>query len=200
MRRALALLLLLFALPLVSAASVRLADALGKSAARSLDAATRGLFAPRHEPPAPVFVEAEVTPPTAEPPPARQVAVRRAVVRAAQIPKKGIRVRADVVLRLANAGLRPSGIPVAARGDRPAGLALSGVSALGIGLVDGDVLTSAAGRPALSAGDVIGVVIGSRAKGVREICGRFWRDGEPWNLIVEQPYVAPRHPHAVARR
>jgi hypothetical protein len=39
---------------------------------------------------------------------------------------------------------------------------------------------------------VVGVVIGSRAQHVPEICGRFWRHGEAWNLIVEQPYLAPK--------
>ena len=96
----------------------------------------------------------------------------------------------------------PSGAYVPAEGARPAGLQLQGVSALGVGLEDGDVLTHADGRPARSRGDVIGVVIAARGAGAREIGGRFWRNGEVWNLIVEQPYGAgalPR-PHAVARR
>ncbi len=207
MRRAVALLLPLLALPLAAATSARLADALGRSAARSIDGATRALLSSPQHAPRPVFVEAEVDVPAApaveaKPAPQRPAVVRRPSPKLAAVPKKGIRVRADAVLRLANAGLRPGGIPVPARGDRPAGLALSGVSGLGIGMVDGDVLTSAAGRPALSPGDVIGVVIGSRAKGVPEICGRFWRNGEPWNLIVEQPYVGARRPRprAVASR
>jgi hypothetical protein len=197
----------MLALPLVSAASVHLADVVGRSAAQSLDGATRALLSSPEATPRPVFVEAEVDVPAApaveaKPAPRRATVVRRPSPKLAAVPKKGIRVRADAVLRLANAGLRPSGIPVPARGDRPAGLALSGVGGLGIGMIDGDVLTSAAGRPALSPGDVIGVVIGSRAKGAPEICGRFWRNGEPWNLIVEQPYVGARRPRprAVASR
>ena len=108
-----------------------------------------------------------------------------------RIPQRGIRVAASTVLRLANAGLCPSGAPVQAVGGRPAGLVLSGVSGLGIGMQDGDVLTRAAGRPALSPGDVVGVVLASRGAGAPEISGQFWRDGEPWQLTVEQPYLAP---------
>jgi hypothetical protein len=54
---------------------------------------------------------------------------------------------------------------------------------------DGDVLTDAGGRPALSEGDVVGVVIASRGQRVPTISGRFWRNGEPWQLLVEQPYL-----------
>jgi len=102
---------------------------------------------------------------------------------------RGIRVSAETVLRLANGGARPTGSPVAPSGARPAGLRLSGVGALGIGMRDGDVLTDAGGRPALSEGDVVGVVIASRGQRVPTISGRFWRNGEPWQLLVEQPYL-----------
>ena len=105
------------------------------------------------------------------------------------VPTRGIRVSAATVLRIANSGARPVGIPVPAEGARPAGLMLSGVSGLGVGMQDGDVLTHAGGRPALSEADVVGLVIAARGKEVPSIGGRFWRDGEPWNLVVEQPYV-----------
>ncbi len=104
-------------------------------------------------------------------------------------PLRGIRVSASTVLRLANGGARPTGSLVAPSGARPAGLRLSGVGALGIGMQDGDVLTEAGGRPALSEGDVVGVVIASRGQRVPTISGRFWRNGEPWQLLVEQPYL-----------
>ena len=105
------------------------------------------------------------------------------------VPKRGVRVSAATVLRLANSGARPSGIPVPAEGPRPAGLMLTGVSALGVGILDGDVLTHAGGRPALSEADVVSLVIAARGRQVSAIGGRFWRNGEPWNLVVEQPYV-----------
>ena len=56
-----------------------------------------------------------------------------------------VRVRAERVLSLANAGVRPRGVPVPASAEHPAGLRLSGVSSLGVGLEDGDVLTRVGG-------------------------------------------------------
>lgn len=183
-------LLLAAPLPVLAAASVHGADWAARRAAATLDRVVRS--ATRSEPEQKwVYVEPEVEV-TATTSPATSPASPRAAPRAKQIPKKGVRVRAETVLRLANAGARPSGIPVPANGDRPAGIALSGVSGLGIGLVDGDILTHADGRPARAASDVIGVVIGARAQKAPEICGRFWRQGEPWNLIVEQPYLRRR--------
>ncbi|MBI3202605.1 MAG: hypothetical protein HYZ29_13775 [Myxococcales bacterium] len=186
--RALALALIL-PLPALALGGNALADLLGREAGRGLaTVSSRWLRPPTAKPP-PLFVEAEALPDAPDGVALARVAARPGpVARVAPAPTKGIRVRADAVLRLANGGARPGGVPVPARGDRPAGLALTGVSALGIGLVDGDVLTHAAGRPALSPGDVIGVVIGSRASQAPEIWGRFWRNGEPWNLVVEQPY------------
>lgn len=181
-------LLLVAPLPVLAGASVHAADWAAKRAAVTLDRVVKS--ASHSEPGAKwVYVEPEVELPVSVAP---ERASNRPIARKLPLPKKGVRVRAETVLRLANSGARPSGIPVPAHGERPAGLALSGVSGLGIGLVDGDVLTHADGRPARSAGDVIGVVIGARAQKAPEICGRFWRGGEPWNLIVEQPYLRRR--------
>lgn len=187
-------------LPVLAVGASTLADTLGRAAARSLDLATRGLLrAPQREV-RPVYVEALPPPtsPVVATPRAEPSVAPSPPARAIRPVPKGIRVRAGAVLRLANSGARPGGVPVSARGDRPAGLALTGVGGLGIGLVDGDVLTHAAGRPALSPGDVIGVVIGSRAAQAPEIWGRFWRNGESWNLVVEQPY--PRLDKRIAER
>jgi hypothetical protein len=187
---------LMLPLPVLAAGTSAAADALGSRSGRALSVATRGVLRPSPAAGSPVFVEALVAPEssagdawasgTMRPAPARREAA------SARIPKKGVRVRAEVVLRLVNSGARPSGFPVPAQGDRPRGLALSGVSGLGIGLEDGDILTHAAGRPALTPADVVGVVIGSRVEHAPEIWGRFWRNGEPWNLVVEQPYVKVR--------
>lgn len=114
----------------------------------------------------------------------------RRVASAAPRPLRGVRVRAERVLSLANAGVRPRGVPVPASAEHPAGLRLSGVSSLGVGLEDGDVLTRASGRATLSQASVIGAVIAERAAHSREISGVFWRRGEAWNLLVEQPYAA----------
>lgn len=186
-------------LPLLAAGASSAADALGRRGGRALSAATEQLLRSPPAAPLPVFVEPLAPPEPAaeerakEPEVARARGTRRAPA-SPPVPTKGVRVRAEVVLRLANAGARPGGFPVPASGDRPRGLALTGVSGLGIGLEDGDVLTHAAGRPALTPGDVIGVVIGSRGSRAPEIWGRFWRNGEPWNLVVEQPYPKKRRP------
>ncbi|MBN2191952.1 MAG: hypothetical protein JW751_03985 [Polyangiaceae bacterium] len=117
---------------------------------------------------------------------------RRGGTRAGGHSRRGLFVSGETVLRLARHGVRPRGLPVPAEGGRPAGLRLSGVSGLGIGLLDGDVLTTAGGVPALSASDVVTMVIASRGKRVTTIGGQFWRDGVPWDLLVEQPYPDPR--------
>lgn len=179
----------------LAAAMVPLADWGGRQGAKLLDSAARAIARPPAnaapwvylEPEALEATEQDLSAATVGAPGARSPARPTKVV-----PKKGIRVRAEAVLRLANAGARPSGIPVPAKGARPPGIALVGVSGLGIGLVDGDILTHADGRPARTAADVVGVVVGARSQHASEICGRFWRNGEPWNLIVEQPYVRSR--------
>jgi hypothetical protein len=198
---------LLGALPpaVVGWAGLRCADSLGSQIGAAV-ASVAGWPPPSREP-APTLVAPDpdalaahdalgpLAGPGASPTSAAVAAGRSAPdPRSTGVPARGIRVRADTVLRLASAGLRPQGFPVPATAWRPAGIALSGVAALGIGLRDGDVLTRAAGRPALEPGDVIGFVIASRGAGVPEISGRFWRNGEPWNLVVEQPYLHPRSP------
>ncbi|MFO0569919.1 MAG: hypothetical protein U0263_30010 [Polyangiaceae bacterium] len=182
--------LLLLPLPVLGFGARSLADHAGERIGRALarSVGTRAV-APRPKP-APVLVEALSEPAPAAPTLGPAAAAREPRGRSkTSVPTKGIRVRADAVLRLANGGARPGGFAVPPSGARPAGLALTGVSGLGVGLVDGDVLTHAGGRATLSRADVVGVVVGSRAQHAPEICGRFWRNGEEWNLVVEQPYV-----------
>jgi hypothetical protein len=100
-------------------------------------------------------------------------------------------VAQDRVLRLASSGARPRGAVVPGTTVRPAGLKLSGVAALGIGLLDGDVLTRAVGQPALSSGAVIQAVLAARARRAPVLEGEFWRGNERWLLRVEQPYLPP---------
>jgi hypothetical protein len=186
--RLLAVAAMLLPLPFLTLGMNAVSDALARRAAHSLDRVARVIAPAPHATAPEIFIEPEidaVSEPLEVPSrPARSIKAKRVV------PAHGIRVRAETVLRIANAGSRPSGIPVPARGNRPAGLALVGVSGLGVGLVDGDVLVSAGGRPAKSVADVVGAVIGARSAHASEICGRFWRNGEPWNLVVEQPYVS----------
>jgi hypothetical protein len=194
MRALLIALALLAPLPLLAAAGGALADRLGRELGRS--AAALGAQLGSSEPSTPALVvvlpeqQAEpLTLATSGAPVGRtKLRARRDAPAAARA--KGVFVRAETVLGIANRGGRPSGAFVSAAGERPSGIALVGVSGLGVGLVDGDILTHAAGRPARSAADVVGVVIGSRVKRARQISGRFWRSGQYYDLVVEQPYVS----------
>lgn len=103
-------------------------------------------------------------------------------------PAQGIRISAAQVLALAARRAMPSAVFVKATDKRPAGLLLSGVSALGVGVQDGDVLTEAVGQKATSVAVVVGAVLAARARQAAEISGRFYRGSVPFALTVEQPY------------
>lgn len=107
-------------------------------------------------------------------------------------PKQGIRLSSAQVLALASRRAMPSAVFVKASPEHPAGLLLGGVSALGVGLRDGDILTEAAGQKATSVAQVVGLVLAARARQASEISGRFYRGGVPFSLTVEQPY--PKEP------
>ncbi|MGC4091562.1 MAG: hypothetical protein QM756_27510 [Polyangiaceae bacterium] len=111
----------------------------------------------------------------------------------------GVFVSAANVLRLANAAAMPHAVYVAALGARPAGLRLIGVSGLGIGMRDGDVLTRVLGADVSSVAEVVQRVVAARNRRAREISGEFWRDGARWSLVVEQPYIDAPPPAASAR-
>jgi hypothetical protein len=100
----------------------------------------------------------------------------------------GIHISAAQVLNLAAHRAMPDAVPVRANAEHPAGLQLRGVSALGVGLQDGDVLTEAAGQHATSVAAVVGIVLSARAHHSSEISGRFVRAGIPYSITVEQPY------------
>jgi S1-C subfamily serine protease len=103
-------------------------------------------------------------------------------------PLPGVRVSKAVVLSLAERRVRPSGKPVAAQGNRPAGIALFGVGALGLGVLDGDVLTEVEGQPARAPGQVIEAIVRARGRRAGTISGVLYRGQERFVLVVEQPY------------
>jgi hypothetical protein len=80
---------------------------------------------------------------------------------------------------------------VARSAQHPAGLRLSGVTALGIGVHDGDVLVEALGATPASPGQVIGAIIQARADQARYLSGTIWRRGQTFRIVVEQPYAEP---------
>ncbi|MES1183919.1 MAG: hypothetical protein ABUL60_08880 [Myxococcales bacterium] len=103
-------------------------------------------------------------------------------------------VSAATVLKLAQSNARPRGSFVGATAQHPAGLRLTGVAALGIGVQDGDILTEALGITPHGPGEIIGAIIEARAKQARFLSGTLWRQGQSFNLTVEQPYVPARSP------
>lgn len=106
-----------------------------------------------------------------------------------------LRVGAPTVLQLAQRGVRPRGMFVAAHRGRPAGLLLLGVSLLGIGLKDGDVLTHVEGRSVSSESEVVSLVLSSRGAKVPRLVGKVWRRGQGFRtLVVEQPYLVEGAP------
>ncbi|MEI9935886.1 MAG: hypothetical protein WDO69_01550 [Pseudomonadota bacterium] len=148
--------------------------------------------------PPPVLAEAspggpeELEPPSDGTPGVRSAAIdakrphQPARARAAAL--SGIRISSAQVLALAARRAMPNAVFVKANAQRPAGLLLSSVSALGVGLRDGDVLTEAAGQKASSVAVVVGVVLAARARQASEISGRFYRGAVPFSVTVEQPY------------
>jgi len=109
-------------------------------------------------------------------------------------PKQGILITSTQVLALAARGAMPHAVFVKASAEHPAGLLLGGVSALGVGLQDGDVLTEAAGQKATSVAAVVGLVLAARSRQASEISGRFYRGGVAFLLTVQQPYPKPQLP------
>lgn len=103
--------------------------------------------------------------------------------------RRGLRVREATILELARARAIPSAVGTPAQGLRPAGLRFVDVEGLGVGLKNGDVLTRVAGVPALNRGAVVGAVIAAREAKAPAIHAEFWRDGTPWQLVVEMPYL-----------
>lgn len=174
-----------------------MADELGTSFAVSAALAAAEL-ARALPPPSPAPAEELVVAAAAEAEPEAIAAgprgARRPGKQAVAKPKRGVFISSATVLRLAQARVIPNAVPVASQGTRPAGLRLVGVSGLGVGMRDGDVLTRVAGAPATSVPAVVQGVIAARARHAREISAEFWRDGAAWSLTVEQPYVEANSP------
>jgi len=167
-------------------ASAHLADALADVAVERLIKVSRLLPTPKQQ----VELELDESPPIlAAVPLASPKESTKKRLSAKQAGPRSLFVSAPRVLAIAQSGARPRGKPVPATAKRPAGLRLSGVSALGVGLLDGDVLTEAAGAPALDSGAVIGAVLRARAGQAKTISGTCYRGDERFSLVVEQPYL-----------
>jgi hypothetical protein len=195
------LVLALLPVPVVFAAGA-LASARVASEAGARGAQALGLFAElaRVPPARAAHEDVDVIPtdapvvsaPVAAPPTHAHQAGKHAKPVAAPV----IFVSQKTVLGLATSGARPHGAPAPATAVRPAGLRLLGVAALGIGLLDGDVLTRAVGAPALSTGAVIQAVLAARARHAPVLEGEVWRGDRRYLLRVEQPYLDERRSDA----
>jgi hypothetical protein len=121
-------------------------------------------------------------------------AARRSVNPNPQSKLSALFVSGATVLKLAQTSARPRGSFVAASAQHPAGLQLTGVAALGIGVQDGDILIEALGMTPRAPGQVIGAIIEARAKQARFLSGTLWRQGQTFPITVEQPYATSRPP------
>lgn len=101
----------------------------------------------------------------------------------------GLFVSKETVLRLAQSAARPQGAFVGPSAEHPAGLQLSGVNGLGIGVQDGDILIEALGMTPRAPGQVIGAILEARARQERWLSGTLWRAGQTLRITVEQPYL-----------
>lgn len=130
-------------------------------------------------------------PAAAEPPALPLATPRKAQGRRVAPPIKpaALFVSQATVLKLADSAARPRGVFVTATAAHPAGLRLSGVGALGIGVQDGDILIEAMGILPRAPGEVIGAVIQARANNARSLSGTLWRRGDTFRITVEQPYL-----------
>ncbi len=170
------------------AASVHAADALAVIAAKRLSALSTFVTPAPSTPPA---LELDEPPAIFAATPVTTAPAKKSKPKHSAAPRS-VFVSAARVLAVAQSGARPRGKPVPKTATRPAGLKLSGVSALGLGVLDGDVLTEAAGAPALDGGAVIEAVLRARAKQAKTISGTFYRGDERYSLVVEQPYPVRR--------
>lgn len=120
-------------------------------------------------------------------------------------PSGGILVRSEVVRAAVERGIRPSASPVAATGDRPAGLIVYGWGAAGAGFADGDIITRVGGRDATSVDDVVIAVAGAYKTKSYVVGGQLWRNGQILAVTVQLPLPKRKkarrvEPDAVGRR
>lgn len=98
-------------------------------------------------------------------------------------------VSAERALRLSREASIPASRYVPAQGARPAGLQVAGVSGLGIGVRDGDVLTKVAGSEVRSSAAVVSLVLKLRARKAKAISGELWRGQQRFQIVFEMPYL-----------
>jgi hypothetical protein len=103
-------------------------------------------------------------------------------------PPPALFVSRATVLKLAQSAARPRGSFVGGTPQHPAGLRLSGVAGLGIGLQDGDILIEAMGIAPRASAEIVGAVVEARARRAEALSGTLWRRGQTFRITVQQPY------------
>jgi hypothetical protein len=176
---------------LTAQATARLVGPMGQAWAVALSRVMAPLAPPTDQQPPEISVE-----PDGPEPDVVEVAVAtgKGAKRPAKVAPKpavpsALFVSAEAVLKLAESAARPRGSFVAATATTPAGLRLSGVSGLGIGVQDGDILIEALGITPRASSQIIGAIIEARAKNARYLSGTLWRRGQSFRITVEQPYL-----------
>ena len=115
-------------------------------------------------------------------------------------PPESTRARAEQVLSWAQHRVIPQGRARGAEYGLPAGIELSAVAALGIGLLDGDRLLSVNGVPVQQRGQVVAAVLAARARQETIIVARLVRRThqgfKEFSVTVEQPYLPGVSPQA----
>ncbi len=118
----------------------------------------------------------------------------------ARLPKPaGLLVSRSRVSAAAKAGIRPSGSPVGGTQWRPAGMALTGVGPVGVGLRAGDVVTRVGGTPARSQGAVVSAVSLALRRRQPAIVAEVWRGRQKIIVTVQLPLPNARRGARTAR-
>jgi len=100
----------------------------------------------------------------------------------------GLDVPAERLARLTARQLRGIGATTALDAEgRPVGARLTGVGALGVGLADGDVVTSIDGQPTTTGDAATAAAFAAYASGNRAVHGRVLRDGQAITVTVHVP-------------
>lgn len=140
---------------------------------------------------APLPAPASPEPAPAPPPPARPRNVR-AASSARPSPEAALEIPADRLARLTEKQLRSLGAldAVDAEGNA-AGAALSGIGALGVGLDDGDVVTSIDGRATRDVSAALAAAVQAYGSGQGTARATVRRGGRTLPVVVHIPRSAP---------
>jgi hypothetical protein len=100
-------------------------------------------------------------------------------------------VSSERVLAIAQRGQRPEGVPAGASRGRPAGVRLTGVTQMAVGVFDGDVVTHVDGGAVGDPGEVVARVLAALGRRQASLRATVYRGTAPYDLVVGLP-VVPR--------